>query len=76
MWSDTIKPIVEPARDALGWLLIYSRDVDGHREGEPHGDPDSPSGRYESRAAAKRAAERINGAYRTLAERAPNQTQG
>lgn len=70
MWSTDIPPIVEPAKDALGWLLVYSRNVDGHREGEPHGDPDSPSGRFKSRAAAKRKADDVNASYRELATRA------
>ena len=67
MWSDNVKPIVEVSKDVLGWLLVYARDHDGHREGEPLGDPDY----YPSRAAAKREAEKINSAHRTLAERGP-----
>lgn len=66
MWSDRVKPIVEVSRDVLGWLLVYARDHEGNREGEPLGAPDY----YRSRAAAKREADKINGAHRTLAERA------
>ncbi|TXH45659.1 MAG: hypothetical protein E6Q97_31410 [Desulfurellales bacterium] len=69
-WSTDIPPIVKPYRDALGWLLVYTRCVDGFREGDPHGDPDSPSGRYKNRAAAKRKADDINAAHRELLSRA------
>jgi hypothetical protein len=48
--------IVEVSRDALGWLLLYARDWNGNREGEPVGEPDY----YKSRAAAVRAAKTIN----------------
>lgn len=65
MWSDEVKPIVEVSKDVLGWLLVYARDHDGNREGEPLGEPDY----YPSRAAAKREADKINSAHRTLAER-------
>ena len=48
--------IVEVTRDALGWLLVYARDYEGNREGEPVGEPDY----YKSQSAAKRAAKTIS----------------
>lgn len=66
MWSADIPKIVEPSRDALGWLLVYSRDVDGHREGDPVGDPDY----FQSRYAAKKKADAMNACYRESKMRA------
>lgn len=51
-----MQKIVEVSRDALGWVLLYARDHDGNREGEPVDAPDY----YKSRAAAQRAAKLIN----------------
>ena len=48
--------LVEVTSDALGWLLIFARDYEGNRKGEPLGDPDY----YKSRGAAQRAAKLIN----------------
>lgn len=48
--------VVETSKDALGWLLVYARDFGGYREGEPVGAPDY----FKSKAAADRAAAKIN----------------
>jgi hypothetical protein len=48
--------IVEVSQDALGYLLVYARDWEGNREGEPLGEPDY----YKTRSAAQRAAKMVN----------------
>jgi len=48
--------IVKVSRDTLGWLLVYARDWNGNRTGEPLGAPDY----YKSRADARFAAKQIN----------------
>lgn len=56
--------IVEVSQDALGWLLVYAKDHEGNREGEPLGEPDY----YKTRGAALAAARKINAEAATAAQ--------
>jgi hypothetical protein len=51
--------IVEVSKDALGWLLVYTRDVGKCREGEPVCDKNDVR-YFETHAAAERACKALN----------------
>jgi hypothetical protein len=52
--------LVEVSQDALGYLLVYARNYEGHREGEPVCNSARDPEYYKTRAGAQRAAKMIN----------------